>query len=273
MKFKYFYDKEKSKGLKRMAEMDKVSVNEDNLSGGGNAHPWQEITKISTKIVQGEPVKLAGAGLFKTGSTGINTDSVQYKDAVQILKWFAQNKGKYEGTIIIVGSASAVGSKNFDNYALAKKRAESLINTIKNSPDAKDLKGLLDEIVTDAVVGTATKAGSPEAMAEQCVYIALRKDNVENDFIYTMVQPIDNTATVVQPIKKQIKVPDEERILVVDKSQIVRCGCCGRNFSDNDKKSWVMERYLWTINQLTNEWLKNKTGVDVAKWLQGMAKQ
>lgn len=271
MESNYFYNPKKRKGLKRMADLDKKMIYEDNLSGGGNAHPWEEITKISTRIVQGQPVKLAGAGLFKTGSTAINTESIQYKDAVQVLKWFAQNKDKYKGVVSVVGSASAVGSKNFDNFALAKKRAQSLVDAIKKSPDAKDLKGLA--IVIEAVVGRSTKANSPEALAEQCVYIAFQKEGEEKEFVYDMVQPIDNTATVVEPIKKQIKVPDEEKILNIDKSKIVRCGCCGRNFSENDKKSWVIERYLWTINQLTNEWLKNKTGVDVAKWLQGMSKQ
>lgn len=271
MESNYFYNPKKRKGLKRMADLDKKMIYEDNASGGGNAHPWQEITKISTRIVQGEPVKLTGGGLFKTGSTAINTESTQFKDAVQILKWFAQNKDKYKGVVSIVGSASAVGSKNFDNFALAKKRAQSLAEAIKKSPDAKDLKGLT--LVIDAVVGKATKANSPEALAEQCVYIAFREEGEEKEFVYDMVQPIDNTATVVKdPIKKKLIIPDEEKILDIDKSKIVRCGCCGRDFSANDRKSWVIERYLWTINQLTNDWLKNKTGVDVAKWLQNMAR-
>jgi outer membrane protein OmpA-like peptidoglycan-associated protein len=269
MKNKYFYNKEKSTSLKRLKDEKKV-VNEDNLSGGGNAHPWEEISKISVKIVEGEPVRLGGTGLFKTGSSVVDTNSVQYKDAVNILKWFAQNQGKYKGTVRVVGSASAVGSKGFDNFALAKKRAEALVNTIKKSPEAAALKGLT--VVVDAIVGKATKANSPEALAEQCVYIAFSPIGEEKEFVYDVVQPIDNTATDVQPIKKSIKIPDEEKILNIDKGKIVRCGCCGRNFSESDRKSWVIDRYLWTINQLTNDWLKNKTGVDVAKWLQNMAK-
>jgi hypothetical protein len=269
MKNKYFYNREKSMSLKRLKDEKKV-VNEDNLSGGGNAHPWEEISKISVKIVEGEPVRLGGTGLFKTGSSVVDTNSVQYKDAVNILKWFAQNKGKYKGTVRIVGSSSAVGSKGFDNFALAKKRAEALVNAIKKSPEAESLKGLT--VVIDAIVGKATKANSPEAIAEQCVYIAFSKIGEEKEFVYDMVQPIDNTATDVQPIKKSIKIPDEEKILKVDKSKTARCGCCGRNFSENDKKSWVMERYLWTMNQLTNDWLKDQKGKEIAKWLQGMDK-
>jgi hypothetical protein len=269
MKNQYFYNKEKSTGLKRLKDEKKV-VNEDNLSGGGNAHPWEEISKIAVKIVEGQPVRLAGAGLFKTGSSIIDTNSVQYKDAVNLLKWFAQNIEKYKGSVRIVGSASAVGSKGFDNFALAKKRAEALINAIKKSPEAASLKGL--EVVVDAIVGKETKANSPEALAEQCVYIAFSPIGEEKEFIYDVVQPIDNTATDVEPIKKSISITDEEKVLNIDKSKITRCGCCGRNFSETERKGWVMDRYLWTINQLTNDWLKNKTGIDVAKWLQKMSK-
>ena len=95
MKNKYFYNKEKSTSLKRLKDEKKV-VNEDNLSGGGNAHPWEEISKISVKIVEGEPVRLGGTGLFKTGSSVVDTNSVQYKDADNILNGMRKTKASTE---------------------------------------------------------------------------------------------------------------------------------------------------------------------------------
>jgi hypothetical protein len=271
---------------------DQSPLNEDNLSGLANAHPWQEIEKMGTRLVKGEPIQLT-ANLFGTGVDRIDPTSTQFQDTVQLLRWlfvqnYVQNKTA-DADLLIKGSASAVGSSSgYDNFALAARRSKNLVDALKiwfnkNKPRTDiNTKGEfvnLDwatltkylKISQDAIVGKATKKGSPEASAEQCVLLMWVPLNQEKTFKYDMVQPIDNTATVVKPQKPLIKIPDPDPILVEE--ELVKCGCCGREFTPNDKKSWVMKRYKWSLNELKNGWLKNRTGLDVFGWLVGMSKK
>jgi hypothetical protein len=267
-------------------------INEDNLSGLANAHPWQEIETMGTRLVNGDPIQLT-ANLFGTGVDRIDTKSTPFQDAVQLLRWlFVQvmtEKQTAGANLVVRGSASAVGSTSgYDNFALAARRSKNLVDALKTWFDQNKPKtdlGTAGEFVNldwttltkyvkisqDAMVGKATKKGSPEALAEQCVLLIWVPLNQEKTFKYDMVQPIDNTATVVKPQKPLIKIPDPDPILVEEEP--VRCGCCGREFTANDKKSWVMKRYKWSLNELKNGWLKNRTGLDVFGWLVGMSKK
>jgi hypothetical protein len=144
--------------------------------------------------------------------------------------------------LIIRGSASAVGSSSgYDNFALAQRRAKNLFNALqvwfdKNRPKPDeahnapvDWHSIIKyiKIIQEAVVGSATRKGSPEALREQCVYLIWVPVGQQRDFQYDLVQPIDNVAVVLpQPptqVLKPVK-PDYD-------FEIERCGCCGRPFT------------------------------------------
>lgn len=263
------------------------SLNEDNLSGLANAHPWGEIEKMGSRLVKGEPIQLT-ANLFGTGVDKIDTNSTAFQDAVQLLRWLWQQRynqtGQADDKLIVRGSASAVGSSSgYDNYALAQRRANNLVNALqtwfnKNKPRTEGGAAVIDldwsaltkyvKITKDATVGKATKKGSPEALAEQCVYLIWVPTNKQKTFKYDLVQPIDNTATVVPGPLIQPLVPED-----LPEFNAVRCGCCGRPFTESDRSSWVIKRYNWALNELKNGWLKNKTGETVWSWLVGMTEK
>ena len=273
------------KRFKKLSDFSQ-SLNEDNLSGLGNAHPWEEIEKMGTKLVKGQPIQL-GALLFGTGIDRIDVNSTPFQDAVQIVKWLyiqrAKTQTPKQGTLIIRGSASAVGSSSgYDNFALAQRRAKNLFNALqvwfdKNRPPDEAHNAPVDwhsiikyiKIIQEAVVGSATRKGSPEALREQCVYLIWVPVGQQRDFQFDLVQPIDNVAVVLpQPptqVLKPVK-PDYD-------FEIERCGCCGRPFTKEDKYSWVMQRYNWSLNELKNGWLKTKMGDTVWSWLIGMSKK
>jgi hypothetical protein len=276
------------KKFRKLSEFTQ-KINEDNLSGLANAHPWQEIEKMGSRLVKGDPIQLT-ANLFGTGVDRIDPKSTPFQDAVQLLRWLfvqvMENKQTADANLVIRGSASAVGSSSgYDNFALAARRSKNLVDALKtwfdkNKPKT-DLTGgefvNLDwatlskyvKISQDAIVGSATKKGSPEALAEQCVLLIWVPVGQEEVYKYDLVQPIDNTGTVVKPQKPLLEIPNPIQL----DGELVRCGCCGREFTANDKKSWVMKRYQWSLNELKNGWLKNKTGLDVFGWLVGMSKK
>jgi hypothetical protein len=276
------------KKFRKLSEFTQ-KINEDNLSGLANAHPWQEIEKMGSRLVKGDPIQLT-ANLFGTGVDRIDPNSTPFQDAVQLLRWLfvqvMENKQTADANLVVRGSASAVGSSSgYDNFALAARRSKNLVDALKtwfdkNKPKT-DLTGgefvNLDwatlskyvKISQDAIVGSATKKGSPEALAEQCVLLIWVPVGQEEVYKYDLVQPIDNTGTVVKPQKPLLEIPDPIQL----DGELVRCGCCGREFTANDKKSWVMKRYQWSLNELKNGWLKNKTGLDVFGWLVGMSKK
>jgi len=277
--------------MKRFKKLSDFSqpLNEDNLSGLANAHPWAEIEKMGTKLVEGQPIQLT-ANLFGTGIDRIDVNSTAFQDAVQLLRWLWLQRynqtGQADNKLIVRGSASAVGSSSgYDNFALAQRRANNLVdalqkwfdkNTPPTAPDTKvtvnlDWSALTKyiKISKDAVVGSATRKGSPEALAEQCVYLIWIPVNKQNDYQFDLVQPIDNVGVVLpQPPTQVLKPvnPDYD-------FKIERCGCCGRPFTQNDRYSWVMQRYNWSLNELKNGWLKTKMGDTVWSWLINMSKK
>ena len=277
------------KRFKKLSDFSQ-SLNEDNLSGLANAHPWEEISKMGTRLVAGQPIQL-GALLFGTGIDKIDVNSTPFQDAVQIVRWlYIQRKSTRtpkQGTLIIRGSASAVGSSSgYDNFALAQRRAKNLFNALQVWYDKNHPKTVISPVETDqeldwngiekyikiiqeAVVGSATRKGSPEALREQCVYLIWVPVNQQRDFQFDLVQPIDNVAVVLpQPPTQVLKPVNPD-----PGYEIQRCGCCGRPFTKEDKYSWVMQRYLWSLNELKNGWLKTKMGDTVWSWLIGMSKK
>ena len=277
------------KRFKKLSDFSQ-SLNEEDLSGLTNAHPWEEISKMGTRLVKGQPIQL-GALLFGTGIDKIDVNSTPFQDAVQIVRWlYIQRKSTRtpkQGTLIIRGSASAVGSSSgYDNFALAQRRAKNLFNALQVWYDKNHPKTVISPVETDqeldwngiekyikiiqeAVVGSATRKGSPEALREQCVYLIWVPVNQQRDFQFDLVQPIDNVAVVLpQPPTQVLKPVNPD-----PGYEIQRCGCCGRPFTKEDKYSWVMQRYLWSLNELKNGWLKTKMGDTVWSWLIGMSKK
>ena len=275
------------KRFKKLSDFSQ-SLNEDNLSGLANAHPWEEIEKMGTKLVAGQPIQLT-ANLFGTGIDRIDVNSTAFQDAIQLLRWLwiyqYNDSGQGSEKLIIRGSASAVGSSSgYDNFALAQRRAKNLFDALKvwfdkNKPGTEAGPAVIDlnwsaltkyiKITQEAVVGSATRKGSPEALREQCVYLIWVPLNQQRDFQYDLVQPIDNVAVVLpQPPTQVLKPVNPD-----PGYEIQRCGCCGRPFTKEDKYSWVMQRYLWSLNELKNGWLKTKMGDTVWSWLIGMSKK
>lgn len=277
------------KRFKKLSDFSQ-SLNEDNLSGLANAHPWEEIEKMGTKLVKGQPIQL-GALLFGTGIDKIDVNSTAFQDAVQIVRWLYiqryRDNGRQTGEkLIIRGSASAVGSSSgYDNFALAQRRAKNLYNALqvwfdKNHPKTVVTPDLTEDVYWDyiekyidieqeAIVGSATKKGSPEALREQCVYLIWIPVNKQQDYQFDLVQPIDNVGVVLpKPPISSIKPVNPD-----PGYEIQRCGCCGRPFTQEDQSSWVMQRYNWSLNELKNGWLKTKMGDTVWSWLIGMSKK
>ena len=276
------------KRFKKLSDFSQ-SLNEDNLSGLANAHPWGEIEKMGTRLVEGQPIQLT-ANLFGTGIDKIDVNSTAFQDAIQLLRWLWINQynqaGQATEKLLVRGSASAVGSSSgYDNFALAQRRANNLVDALKKWFDANtpatspNAQVTLDlnwasltkyiKITQEAVVGSATKKGSPEALAEQCVYLIWVPLNQQRDFQYDLVQPIDNVGVVLPkpPISTIEPVNPDPGY------KIERCGCCGRSFTKEDKYSWVMQRYLWSLNTLKNGWLKTRMGDTVYSWLMEMSKK
>jgi hypothetical protein len=276
------------KRFKKLSDFSQ-SLNEDNLSGLANAHPWAEIEKMGTKLIKGQPIQLT-ANLFGTGIDRIDVNSTAFQDAIQLLRWLWLQRynqtGQADNKLIVRGSASAVGSSSgYDNFALAQRRANNLVdalqkwfdkNTPPTAPDLKSNTVNLDwsaltkyvKISKDAIVGSATRKGSPEALAEQCVYLIWVPVSKQNDYQFDLVQPIDNVGVVLpQPPTQVLKPVNPD-----SGDEMVRCGCCGRPLLD-DKYSWVMQRYLWALNELKSGWLKTKTGDTVYSWLVNMSKK
>lgn len=279
------------KRFKKLSDFSQ-SLNEDNLSGLANAHPWEEIERMGTKLVKGEPIQLT-ANLFGTGIDRIDVNSTAFQDAVQLLRWLWQQRAAQTGLVddqlIVRGSASAVGSSSgYDNWGLAQRRANNLVNALKtwfdkNKPktelNTEDGPAVIDldwseltdyvKISNDAIVGSATKKGSPGALAEQCVYLIWVPVNKKQEYKFDLVQPIDNVGVVLPQPPTQVLKPVTPRKEVVE--SIENCGCCGRLFTQNDKNSWVMQRYLWSLNEIKNGWLKDKTADTISDWLRSMS--
>ena len=275
------------KRFKKLSDFSQ-SLNEEDLSGLANAHPWEEISKMGTRLVKGQPIQL-GALLFGTGIDKIDVNSTAFQDAVQIVRWlFAEREETgtpHQGTLIIRGSASAVGSSSgYDNFALAQRRAKNLFNALqvwfdKNRPPDEAHNAPVDwhsiikyiDIEQEAVVGSATRKGSPEALAEQCVYLIWVPVGQQQDFQYDLIQPIDSIRVVIpRPPIKIIKPVQPNPGFSI---KMERCGCCGRPFTQDDQSSWVMQRYYWSLNELKSGWLKTRTGDIVWSWLIGMSKK
>ena len=120
---------------------------------------------------------------METGSDVVKKETSEYKNLVKSLINTPSPKGgsKYKG--VITGGASAVGtSSGYDNKALAKRRADKLLQALQQ--DVPNLNSKFT-ITTTGVVGTATKLNSSEAYKEQfvSVRIELPQEIADKSFI------------------------------------------------------------------------------------------
>ena len=113
-----------------------------------------------------------GQDKMETGSDLVKKDTPEYKKLVKSMNETSKSKSGKKYKVTVTGGASSVGSSSgYDNKALGKRRAEKLVQSLKN-----DVPGLNDKFqitITPPVVGTATKLNSPEAYKEQFVKISV----------------------------------------------------------------------------------------------------
>lgn len=121
--------------------------------------------------LKGTTVKniMFGKDKIETGSDEVKKDTNEYKSLVKALTSSPNPSGGKKYNMVITGGASAVGSSSgYDNKALAKRRADKLVQALE-----QDVPGLNNKfnITTNGVVGKATKYNSTEAYKEQFINV------------------------------------------------------------------------------------------------------
>lgn len=132
-----------------------------------------------TMLKPGQTITL-GEKLFATGKDWINKNSQEFKTAVGVLVNLPQGTN-----VKVTGGASAVGSsRGYDNKALAMRRANNMINALKETQKVNHVN-----FTPEGVVGKNTQYNSPGAKAEQ--FVKLTREQKTNTAISRPA--IDNT--------------------------------------------------------------------------------
>jgi hypothetical protein len=140
------------------------------------------IDRMKMKFPKGievpKTITASGSSNFETGVDSLDPKSSKFLEIVQLINDLLQNT-KGSVNVTVSGGASAVGKGNYDNQALADRRRDKTIDTLKKYPfiDVKRVKF----IKGDTVVGTSTKKGSKEAEKEQFVKVAVSGTGSIND--------------------------------------------------------------------------------------------
>jgi hypothetical protein len=166
----------------RILEMYKsnTTIISEALGGGANTTERPAQTTFTTT-----EVKKLGTNLFKTGSSEINKESNEFKNAVNNLK-----KLTTSDKVEVQGGASLVGQKSgYDNMALANRRARNFVKALIESGVNKNF------VIIKSVVGGSDVRDSKEALAAQFVKYGYDNTNINPN----TTTAIDNTATVVPP--------------------------------------------------------------------------
>ena len=188
------------------AENDKPKSFVPAATGTGGQYQTKPFVPASYTTTGATVNKDLGAALFANAADKINIDSIEFKNAVQLIKTLivkdkssrrkstpdqptllaastfsalessqsAINEETKTVNIDVVGGASAVGSANgYRNDLLANRRRDNFIAAIKTAlgPDAQYVKF----IPKNPIVGTATVKNSAAARAEQKVQITYPK--------------------------------------------------------------------------------------------------
>lgn len=132
-----------------------------------------------TMLQPGQTITL-GQNLFATGKDWINKNSQEFKTALGALVNLPQGTN-----VKVTGGASAVGSsRGYDNKALAMRRANNMINALKETQKVNHVN-----FTPEGVVGKNTQYNSPGAKAEQ--FVKLTREQKTNVAISRPA--IDNT--------------------------------------------------------------------------------
>ena len=157
-------------------------INEALGSGSTNARPDSSKTTFENRTIE------LGKNLFKLGSDKINTNSEEFKKAVNIIN------GAKANTITIQGGASSVG-KSYDNKALADRRANNFKTALQNSGIDTSKMNVIPGIVTP----NTDVPNSPEANKAQ--FVRFTMTGVQMGFSQQFA--IDNLATTrIIPVSK-----------------------------------------------------------------------
>ena len=165
---------------------------------------------VSNDINLSNEIKL-GKNLFKLGSSEIDTNSSEFKKALNLLK-----KGNISNAVVTPGvSGVSYRGKRSDgprNIALGQNRAKSFINALK----ANGLTNI-NFTIESTIVGSNTIPNSPEANEEQFVIVKYSQTNKDT----VPLPAIDNTATLRKPY---ISTNDSEYIPIpIGKDSVKIC--------------------------------------------------
>jgi hypothetical protein len=166
-------------------------INEALGSGSTNARPDSSKTTFENRTIE------LGKNLFKLGSDKINTNSEEFKKAVNIIN------GAKANTITIQGGASSVG-KSYDNKALADRRANNFKKALSDSGIDTSKMNIIPGIVTP----NTDVPNSPEANKAQ--FVRFTMTGVQMGFSQQFA--IDNLATgrTIIPVNK-VKVKSDTK--------------------------------------------------------------
>jgi outer membrane protein OmpA-like peptidoglycan-associated protein len=140
---------------KALSEKKKEKISE---ALGGDAPT--RVQSTTTTFTPGKTVEL-GSNLFKIGTDKIDTNSNEFKNALDMIKKSGANG------ITIQGGASSVGSPKYDNQALADRRAYNFKNALINA----GIKNIAVNVVKGIVTPNTDTPNSPEANKAQFVRI------------------------------------------------------------------------------------------------------
>ena len=185
-------ESEFNKFIKRIINESENEIAEALGSGSTNARPDSSKTTFENRTIE------LGQNLFKLGSDKINTNSEEFKKAVNIIN------GAKANTITIQGGASSVGGKDYDNQGLADRRANNFKKALSDSGIDTSKMNIIPGIVTP----NTDVPNSPEANKAQ--FVRFTMTGVQMGFSQQFA--IDNLATgrTIIPVNK-VKVKSDTK--------------------------------------------------------------
>jgi outer membrane protein OmpA-like peptidoglycan-associated protein len=153
---------------------------------GGNA---PQRTQSNTSSIENKTIEL-GNKLFKLGSDKIDTNSSEFKKALDVIKKSGVKQ------LTLQGGASSVGGSKYDNQALADRRAQNFKRALVNS----GITGSKINVIPGIVTPNTNIPNSPEANKAQFVRFTM----TDTKFSSQQTSAIDNATTVlpIVPIDK-----------------------------------------------------------------------
>lgn len=146
-----------------------------------------QINVVPSETKWEPPQPITSRDTFETGKSEILKDSQEFKKISEQIK-----KCPKGTTVTVTGGASAVGSPKFNNQALAQKRAQNMIDALKEiNPDLRYQEG-------PHKVGTSTVKDSTQAKQEQYIMVEFTKSGGESK----STSGIDNTGVDQSGVKK-----------------------------------------------------------------------